>query len=142
MGKFKKDKGGVKPNNAQNNQTNKKLKNQMKPKKKSVQVADKNVRMQIASGELVKVIFDNTLLHSLLLFNILLCLGKVEKNCFYIFWPVSSRKNFKIRDMLCSKLTEATLKVWKIGKTYDNSSVPQQPPIDIEFLLRDCVNKK
>jgi len=54
MGKFKKDKGGVKTNNAQNIQTNKKLKNQMKPKKKSVQVADKNVRMQIASGELVK----------------------------------------------------------------------------------------
>ena len=98
MGKFKKDKGGVKTNNAQNIQTNKKLKNQMKPKKKSVQVADKNVRMQIASGELVKVIFDNTLLHSLLLFNILLCLGKVEKkNCFYIFWPVSSRKNFRTK---------------------------------------------
>jgi len=54
MGKFKKDKGEVKTNNAQNIQTNKKLKNQMKPKKKSVQVADKNVRMQIASGELVK----------------------------------------------------------------------------------------
>ena len=84
MGKFKKDKGGVKTNNAQNIQTNKKLKNQMKPKKKSVQVADKNVRMQIASGELVKVIFD-TLMHSLLLFNILLCLGKVEKKLLLYF---------------------------------------------------------
>merc|ERR1711915_375947 len=46
--------GGVKQNNSQNVQSKKKLKNQMKPKKKSVQAADKNVRKQIASGELVK----------------------------------------------------------------------------------------
>ena len=41
--------------------------------------------------------------------------------------------------MLCSKLTEASLKTLEFGKTYFNSSVPQQPPIDIELLLRDCV---